>query len=149
MSKRKKRILDLDRDSYQRDQDCGNEGEGKYSIRKYSKESKEDRYKKNVIVAPQTAGQKEYMTAIKNNEITLCCGPAGCGKTAISVGLALQYITAPQPAYEKLIIMRPAKEACDESIGFLPGNQDEKMGPWILPVVDNMEVFIDKSQIHA
>ena len=146
MSKKKKRLIDLDRDGYRRDgQDFNNRGE--YSIRGNYKEPKEDRYKKNVIVSAQTEGQKEYIIAIKNNSITFCCGPAGCGKTAVSVGIALQYMMAPQPSFEKLIVMRPAKEACDEKIGFLPGDMGDKMSVWISPVVDNMEVFIDKSQI--
>ena len=147
MSKRKKRILDLDRDSYQRDQDCGSDGEGKYSIRKYSKESKEDRYKKNVIVAPQTAGQKEYIQKILNNDIVFCTGPAGSGKTACAVGIALQQIMAPIPAYEKIIVMRPLREACGEKLGALPGELALKLAPWAQPIVDNMEVFIDKNQI--
>lgn len=67
--------------------------------------------------------------------------------TACAVGLALQSICAETPAYDKLVILRPAKEACDEKIGFLPGDMGEKMTPWAAPVIDNMKVFIDTTRI--
>jgi len=111
------------------------------------KEKKADRYKKNVVVSAQTEGQKDYIREILNNDITFCYGPAGSGKTAVAVGIALQHICAPVPAYEKLIVMRPAKEACGERIGFLPGDLSEKMAPWAAPILDNMQVFIEPTQI--
>lgn len=140
MSRKKKRFIELqdETETYSRN------GNGNGS---FSKEKKLDRYKKNVIVSAQTEGQKRYIIEMKNNDIVFCFGPAGTGKTAVAVGIALQYICAPIPTYEKLIIMRPAKEACDEKIGYLPGDMGEKMSVWIAPVLDNMEVFIDKRQI--
>lgn len=99
------------------------------------------------VVNPMTPGQKKYIVEISNNTITFCVGPAGTGKTAIAVGLALQHIMAHVPTYEKLVIMRPAKEACEERIGYLPGDLAEKMGPWAAPIVDNMAVFIDQNAI--
>lgn len=130
MSKKKKKyIVDVNKEGFR------------------GKEKKEERYRKNVIVSAQTEGQKKYLIEIKNNDITFCYGPAGSGKTFIAVGVALQHICAPTPTYNKLIIMRPAKEACEERIGFLPGDLDEKMAPWAAPILDNMEVCIDKNQI--
>jgi phosphate starvation-inducible PhoH-like protein len=105
------------------------------------------KFRHSVVVTAQTAGQKEYIKAINANDIVFCIGPAGSGKTAVAVGLALQNMLCDNPAYEKLIVVRPAKEACDEKIGFLPGSMDEKMAPWAAPVLDNMKVFIDQSQI--
>lgn len=101
-----------------------------------------ERYKNGVVVAAKTQTQKQYIVAIKNNDITFCVGPAGTGKTAIAVGMALQGIACERPQYEKLVVLRPAKEACDESIGFLPGSLDEKMMPWAAPIMDNMLLFI-------
>jgi phosphate starvation-inducible PhoH-like protein len=100
-----------------------------------------------VTVSAQTRGQKQYILDIVNHDITICTGPAGCGKTIIPVGLALQAILAPNPAYEKIVILRPAKEACGERIGFLPGDMGEKMAPWAAPLVDNMKVFITEGQV--
>lgn len=135
MSKKKKRYIEVQ------------EEEQENNARSAAKEKKDVRYKKNVIVSAQTAGQKKYIIEIKNNDITFCYGPAGSGKTAVAVGIALQHICVAEPAYEKLVIMRPAKEACDEKIGFLPGDLDDKMSPWAAPVMDNMLVFIDQKQI--
>jgi phosphate starvation-inducible PhoH-like protein len=84
---------------------------------------------KRINVDAMTGGQKNYIMEILNNRITFCIGPAGTGKTAIAVGLGLKSILAAKPAYKKLIVMRPAKEACGESLGFLPGDLDDKMGP--------------------
>lgn len=111
------------------------------------KEKKEDRWKKSVIVSAQTEGQKRYIVEIKNNDIIFCYGPAGSGKTAVAVGVALQNICCESPAYEKLVVMRPAREACGERIGFLPGDMDEKMAPWAAPIMDNMQVFVHPNQI--
>lgn len=109
------------------------------------KQKKEFRHQ--VVVSAMTEGQKKYIVEIKNNDIVFCSGPAGSGKTAVAVGMALQYICAEQPAFEKIVVLRPAKEACDEKIGYLPGNLEEKMSPYAAPIFDNMEVFIDKARI--
>lgn len=98
-------------------------------------------------VTAMTQGQKKYIIEINNHSIIFCLGPAGTGKTAIAVGMALQHIMAPKPTYDKLVIMRPAKEACEEKMGFLPGDLGEKMGPWAAPIIDNMGVFIDHNAI--
>jgi phosphate starvation-inducible PhoH-like protein len=115
----------------------------KFGKEKFGKE----KFKDMVIVKAMTPGQKDYILSIKNSQITICTGPAGSGKTAIAVGIALQNVLGTNPAYEKLIIMRPAKEACGESIGYLPGELKEKMSPWAAPIIDNMKIFIDDSQI--
>ena len=136
LSKRKKhqRIIDLT-------------DEPNYEQNRWSKEKKIDRYKKNVIVSAQTEGQKRYIIEIKNNSIIFCIGPAGTGKTCVATGMALQALTAPVPAYEKMVIVRPIREACGEKIGWVPGDLATKMSDWIAPVMDNMEVYIDKKQI--
>lgn len=100
-----------------------------------------------VVVSARTPGQKRYIIEIQNNDVTICTGPAGTGKTAIAVGLGLQYITAESTPYDRLVIMRPVKEACDEHIGYLPGDLEEKMIPWAAPVVDNMALFMDSSKV--
>lgn len=102
---------------------------------------------RDVVVEAKTTGQKRYIISIKNNDIVFCSGPAGSGKTAVAVGIGLQGIMSSHPAYEKIVVLRPAKEACGEHIGYLPGDISSKMQPWAAPIIDNMEVFIDKSQI--
>jgi len=101
----------------------------------------------SVVVSAKTPGQKRYIQSIQENDIVFCHGPAGTGKTAISVGIGLQAVLGGK--FQKLVIMRPAKEACDEKIGYLPGDQETKMAVWIAPVTDNMEVFVSKQTIKS
>ena len=98
-----------------------------------------------VIVSAKTLGQKQYMQAIQENDIVFCAGPAGSGKTVIAAGLGLQMLLAGK--YQKIVVLRPAIEACHERIGFLPGSADEKLQPWTAPVFDNMEVFLKRAVI--
>lgn len=109
-------------------------------------EDERPRFRDGVSVTAKTLGQKRYIQDIISHDITICTGPAGCGKTAVAIGIGLSSLLAGK--VERIVIMRPVKEACDESIGYLPGDLDEKMGPWAAPVVDNMRLFIDPAQIR-
>jgi phosphate starvation-inducible PhoH-like protein len=76
--------------------------------------------------------QKEYYDLLVNNQITICSGPAGVGKSYISMKAAVDLLMDPNNFYEKLIIVRPAVEA-EEKLGSLPGNLEEKLDPYIFP----------------
>src|SRR6056300_504256 len=76
--------------------------------------------------------QKEYFNILENNEITLCTGPAGVGKSYIAMSAAVHLLLDPNNSYEKIIIVRPAVEA-EEKLGSLPGNVEEKLDPYIFP----------------
>lgn len=120
---------------------------GRKKVKRLAEADEKPKFRDEIVVQARTTGQKRYIQEIKNNDIIFCCGPAGCGKTVIAVGMALQYVLAPRPAYEKIVIMRPVKEACGETLGYLPGDLGDKMAPWAAPILDNMEVFIDPVQI--
>lgn len=119
----------------------------KARITKRGKASKGQKFRHSVTVKARTKGQKRYIQEIKENDIVFCTGPAGTGKTAVAVGMALQYATDASSGMDRIVVMRPVKEACGESIGHLPGDLLEKMTPWAAPVLDNMRVFVDPSQI--
>ena len=102
-----------------------------------------------VVVTGMTQGQKEYIKAILANRIIFCAGPAGTGKTAVAVGMALQSVLSPGSQYKRIIVMRPVMEACGEHIGFIPGDLDNKMAPWIKPVMDNMMPFMPPSEVQG
>jgi phosphate starvation-inducible protein PhoH and related proteins len=99
------------------------------------RKSKKERIRE-IIKQPKekflTKNQEEYWKILGENEITLCFGPAGVGKSFISMKKAVQLIWDETNKYEKIIIVRPAVEA-EEKLGSLPGNLEEKLDPYIYP----------------
>lgn len=93
----------------------------------------------------KSQNQKEYIKAIKKYDITLCQGPPGTGKTHLAVGMAMFYLLTQR--YGKVIIARPTVEA-GEKIGFLPGDIEGKLGPFLTPVLDEMEYCIDNKMLR-
>jgi phosphate starvation-inducible PhoH-like protein len=79
-----------------------------------------------------TDNQKKYYDTLSNNQITICSGPAGVGKSYIAMKAAVDLLVDYNTPYEKIIIVRPAVEA-EEKLGALPGNLEEKLDPYIFP----------------
>ena len=79
-----------------------------------------------------TENQKEYYNILVSNQITICSGPAGVGKSYIAMKAAVDLLMEPDNGYEKIIIVRSAVEA-EEKLGALPGNLEEKLDPYIFP----------------
>ncbi len=84
-------------------------------------------------VKPKTLGQQKYVSAIKNNTITVGVGPAGTGKTYLAVAMAVVAFRSKQ--ISRIILTRPAVEA-GESLGFLPGDLQQKVDPYLRPLYD-------------
>ncbi len=85
------------------------------------------------VVKPKTLGQKKYVQAIKDKTIVLGVGPAGTGKTYLAVAMAVKAFKAHE--VEKIILTRPAVEA-GEKLGFLPGDLQNKVDPYLRPLYD-------------
>ena len=79
-----------------------------------------------------TTNQEKYWDILGNNQITLCFGPAGVGKSYIAMKRAIDLLWDEENKYEKIIIVRPAVEA-EEKLGSLPGGLEEKLDPYIYP----------------
>jgi phosphate starvation-inducible PhoH-like protein len=90
-----------------------------------------------------TVNQKKYYDTLIESEITVCSGPAGVGKSYITMKAALDLLADPETPYEKIIIVRPAVEA-EEKLGSLPGNVEEKLDPYIFPSYYLMNKIIGK-----
>jgi len=90
-----------------------------------------------------TTNQKKYYDTLISSEITICSGPAGVGKSYITMKAAIDLISDPKTPYEKIIIVRPAVEA-EEKLGSLPGNLEEKLDPYIFPSYYLMNKIIGK-----
>ena len=79
-----------------------------------------------------TENQKIYSETLLNNQITICSGPAGVGKSYVAMKTAVDLLLDDGNGYDKIIIVRPAVEA-EEKLGSLPGNLEEKLDPYIFP----------------
>ena len=79
-----------------------------------------------------TQSQREYYDKLVRNQITICSGPAGVGKSFIAMKAAVDLLADHNTPYDKIIIVRPAVEA-EEKLGSLPGNVEEKLDPYIFP----------------
>lgn len=88
---------------------------------------------------PRSENQKDYIRTVAENTITFCQGLAGSGKTHIAIGMALEYLL--DDKVSRIIITRPVLEA-GEKIGYLPGTAEEKLHPYLLPIIDEINHFI-------
>ncbi|MEQ8245076.1 PhoH family protein [Fulvivirga sp.] len=88
---------------------------------------------KGFIIKPKTLNQQKLVYAVRENDLVFAIGPAGTGKTYISVALAVKALKNKQ--VKKIIITRPAVEA-GETLGFLPGDLKEKLDPYLRPIYD-------------
>ncbi len=86
-------------------------------------------------IRPKTIGQKRYLEAMRQKDIVLCIGPAGTGKTYLALAMAIDALKKKQ--VQRLILARPAVEA-GEHLGFLPGDFQEKVDPYLRPVYDGL-----------
>ncbi len=95
-------------------------------------------------VVPRTIRQAELIRALETHDMVFSVGPAGCGKTFIAVAHALQRVLSHQ--YRKLILTRPVVEA-GENLGFLPGDLEQKLDPYLRPLQDAMEELVPRETI--
>ena len=98
------------------------------------------------IVYAKTGGQKKYLDAVNNNDITFAIGPAGTGKTYQAVACAVAALK--NKTVNKIVITRPAVEA-GESLGFLPGDLKEKIDPYLTPLYDALNDMIEKEKLKV
>jgi phosphate starvation-inducible PhoH-like protein len=88
------------------------------------------------VVQPKTVGQREYVQAIRQHEIVIGIGPAGTGKTYLACALGVEFLS--RKRVRRLILARPAVEA-GERLGFLPGDLQAKVDPYLRPLYDALE----------
>lgn len=95
-------------------------------------------------VRPRTPGQAAYVQAIRDNDLVFCSGPAGTGKTYLAVATAVEALR--QQQIGKIVLVRPAVEA-GESLGFLPGDLQAKINPYLRPLLDALREMMDFEQV--
>jgi phosphate starvation-inducible protein PhoH and related proteins len=95
-------------------------------------------------VQPKTRGQARFINVIKKHDIVLAGGPAGTGKTFLAVAMAVQALE--KKLVERIILVRPAVES-GESLGFLPGMVNDKIGPYMRPLYDSLSVMLSPERL--
>ena len=124
------------------------------SVNKFMIEEKINNSDKNIeyiiktpkrSVIPRSEKQKNYVRALKQNEIIISAGPAGTGKTFLAVAVALTMLL--EKKIERIILSRPAVEA-GEKLGFLPGDIREKVDPYLRPLYDSFYDLLDYEKIQ-
>lgn len=100
---------------------------------------------KGTTIQPRTEGQAEYVEAIRTHDLVFCIGPAGTGKTYLAVAMALSALKA--GVLRKIILARPAVEA-GEKLGFLPGDIQAKVNPYLRPLYDALADMMEFAQVR-
>jgi phosphate starvation-inducible PhoH-like protein len=100
---------------------------------------------RKATVTPKTLGQREYVRAMKNHDVTIGAGPAGTGKTYLAMAMAVNALT--RGDVSRIILTRPAVEA-GEALGFLPGDLKEKLSPYLRPLHDALMDMMDAEDIQ-
>jgi len=102
---------------------------------------------KRITVSGRNQEQKNALKALHENDITFIYGPPGTGKTFLSVGYALNQFL--RGAYDRIIFTRPCVEAYGENLGFLPGDFNDKISPYMIPIFDVLELFLDRKIVNS
>ena len=103
-----------------------------------------DVYSKGHAIKPKTEGQRRYVETMLNNDLTFCLGPAGTGKTYLAVAVAASMLKRGQA--RRIVLARPAVEA-GERLGFLPGDLQAKVNPYLRPLFDALHDMMDFEQV--
>jgi len=101
-------------------------------------------YSHKKVVEPNTKGQQKYIETMLANDLTFCIGPAGTGKTYLAVAVAVSMLK--QKQIRRIVLARPAVEA-GEKLGFLPGDIQAKVNPYLRPLFDALEDMMDFTQM--
>ena len=101
-------------------------------------------YAHKKVIKPSTKGQSKYIKTMLTNDLTFCTGPAGTGKTYLAVAIAVSMLKKKQ--IRRIVLARPAVEA-GEKLGFLPGDIQAKVNPYLRPLFDALEDMMDFTQM--
>jgi phosphate starvation-inducible PhoH-like protein len=94
---------------------------------------------------PRTDGQARYVHAMRDNDVVLCVGPAGTGKTYLAVAQAVSMLR--QNVIKRIVLVRPAVEA-GERLGYLPGDLQAKINPYLRPLFDSLNDMMEPEQVR-
>ena len=101
-------------------------------------------FSRGAIIRPRTDGQRHYIHAMQHADLVICLGPAGTGKTYLAVAVAVHLLKLGQ--IKRIALVRPAVEA-GEKLGFLPGDLQQKVNPYLRPLFDAMHDMMTYDQL--
>jgi len=101
-------------------------------------------FTRGMKITPKTAGQSDYIRAVANNDLVFCLGPAGTGKTYLAVAMAVSALK--RGVIKRIVLVRPAVEA-GEKLGYLPGDLQAKVNPYLRPIFDAMHDMMGFDQL--
>ncbi len=101
-------------------------------------------FARDAVISPKTDGQREYITAMLQHDLVFSLGPAGTGKTYLAVAVAVHQLKSGQ--VKRIALVRPAVEA-GEKLGFLPGDLQQKVNPYLRPLFDAMHDMMTFDQL--
>lgn len=101
-------------------------------------------FARDAQITPKTEGQRRYVEAMLNNDMVFCLGPAGTGKSYLAVAVAVHLLKAGEAS--RIALVRPAVEA-GEKLGFLPGDIQQKVNPYLRPLFDAMHEMMTYDQL--
>jgi phosphate starvation-inducible PhoH-like protein len=104
-----------------------------------------DVFLSGAAISPRGAGQQRYVDTIHENDLTFCLGPSGTGKTYLAVAVAVSLLKAQK--IKRIVLARPAVEA-GEKLGYLPGDMQAKVNPYLRPLFDAMHDMMSFEQIR-
>src|SRR5512137_285149 len=96
-------------------------------------------------VTPKSPNQRRYIEAIRNNDVVFGIGPGGTGKTFLAVAMAITHLL--EKSVSRIVLTRPAVEA-GEKLGFLPGDIEEKINPYLRPLYDSLHILLESEKIQ-
>lgn len=103
-------------------------------------------HKRGTPIKPKSLNQQKYFDSINSNDVTICSGPAGSGKTAIAVGMACEMLKSGK--IQKIVITRPTIDT-GKDLGSLPGTFAEKIHPYLVPILEEMACYFDDSSLET
>ena len=98
------------------------------------------------ILRPKSRNQENYINRINKCDVTFCSGPAGSGKTSVSVGMACEYLI--EKKVDRIIITRPVVES-GRGLGHLPGTLVEKINPYLIPILEEMNQYLTNNTVET
>lgn len=103
----------------------------------------------DIKIIAKNESQKKLITSIKNNEITICAGPAGCGKTFVSIAYALSLLRKNTNRFKKIYLVKSVTTLKGEELGFLKGDLKEKIEPFMWSFYINLEKVVQDLTIKS